>query len=76
MSISKPALREALTDPPISLPVGHGTAITHAATRRSSRVRAWLLTAALFFIPLATYWPATFHEFGTARRLLQPARST
>ena len=64
MSIPKPVLREALTDPRISLPAGHGTAITHVAARRTSRVRAWLLTAALFFIPLATCWPATFHEFG------------
>ncbi len=64
MSMPKPVLREALTDPPISIPVGHSTAVTHVAAHRSSRVRAWLLTAALFFIPLATYWPATFHDYG------------
>jgi hypothetical protein len=64
MSIPKPVLREALTDPPISIPAGHGTAVTHVVARGSSRVRAWLLTAALFFMPLATYWPATFHDYG------------
>src|ERR1700722_16163562 len=35
------------------------------AYRRSAMgVRAWLLTAVLFLIPLVTYWPATFHDFG------------
>jgi hypothetical protein len=27
-------------------------------------LRAWLLTAILFLVPLVTYWPATFHDFG------------
>jgi len=27
-------------------------------------LRAWILTAALLLVPLAAYWPATFHEFG------------
>jgi hypothetical protein len=27
-------------------------------------LRAWLLTAMLFLVPLVTYWPATFHDFG------------
>jgi hypothetical protein len=27
-------------------------------------VRAWVLTAMIFLVPLLTYWPATFHEFG------------
>ena len=29
-----------------------------------SRVRAWVLTAILLLVPLVTYWPATFHDFG------------
>ena len=64
MSISKPVLREALTDPPIAIPANHRPAVTHAIVPRLSRARAWLLTAVLFFIPLATYWPATFHDYG------------
>jgi hypothetical protein len=24
----------------------------------------WLVTAFLFFLPVVTYWPATFHEYG------------
>jgi len=27
-------------------------------------VRAWILTVALFLVPLVAYWPATFHEYG------------
>ena len=32
--------------------------------RISQRVRAWLLTAVLFLVPLVAYWPATFHQYG------------
>src|SRR5271170_2922072 len=36
-----------------------------AAERRSALgLRAWVLTAMLFLVPLVAYWPATFHEFG------------
>src|SRR5580700_796500 len=37
-----------------------------AAGERRSRlgVRAWLLTAVIFLVPLVTYGPATFHDFG------------
>jgi hypothetical protein len=27
-------------------------------------LRAWVLTAVLFLVPLIAYWPATFHEYG------------
>ena len=27
-------------------------------------MRAWLLTAMLFLVPLVAYWPATFHDYG------------
>ena len=27
-------------------------------------LRTWLLTAMLFLVPLVSYWPATFHDFG------------
>jgi hypothetical protein len=35
-----------------------------AETRSGLRLRAWMLTAMLFLMPLATYWPATFHDYG------------
>jgi len=65
MSIPKPILSEALADPPIAIPVGHSPPVTaHTIARGSSRVRAWLLTFVLVLVPLATYWPATFHDYG------------
>jgi hypothetical protein len=62
MSVTKPVLNEAVAEPSIALPIGH-TATTTAGYR-VPRVRAWLLTAILFLIPLVTYWPATFHAYG------------
>lgn len=60
MSVPKPALREAITD--ATLPLGYpATADVH---HRWLALRAWLLTAALFLVPLITYWPATFHDYG------------
>lgn len=51
-----------VTEPSISVPVAHPGV---AAERRAALgLRAWLLTAALFLVPLVTYWPATFHDFG------------
>ncbi len=52
----------AVTEPSIAVPVG--TADIAVARRSATRVRAWLLTAMLFLVPLVTYWPATFHDFG------------
>jgi hypothetical protein len=47
---------------PGAVPIGHpGIAI---GRRRALGVRGWLLTALLFLVPLVTYWPATFHDFG------------
>ena len=47
---------------------GHSGVVGHAgvkADRRSALgLRAWLLTAMLFLVPVVTYWPATFHDFG------------
>ena len=49
--------------------IGHpGHPIRHtglAVDRRSALgLRAWALTAMLFLVPLVSYWPATFHDFG------------
>ena len=51
-----------VTEASIAVPIGHaGVAAEH---RSAVRLRAWLLTAMLFLVPLVTYWPATFHDFG------------
>ena len=59
MSVPKP-LDETLSEQTIALPRDHA-----GAERRSSAgVRAWLFTAILFLVPVVTYWPATFHDYG------------
>ena len=57
-SVPKTVLSEAA----IGVPVGTAGAV--ATSRTGSRVRAWMLTAVLFLVPLLTYWPATFHDYG------------
>ena len=57
----KPVLREALTEPAIALPLDD---VPAAERHRSLGARAWLMTVALFLVPLVTYWPATFHDYG------------
>jgi hypothetical protein len=58
MSLPKTVLSEAA----IAVPIGNSSAI--AEPRRVLGLRAWMLTALLFLVPLATYWPATFHDYG------------
>jgi hypothetical protein len=58
MSLQKPVLSEAA----IAVPIGNPAAI--AVPRRRLGLRVWMLTAVLFLLPLATYWPATFHDYG------------
>ena len=56
-----------VTEPSIAVPLGTAdVGVSHAAveSRSASGLRAWLLTFALFLVPLITYWPATFHDFG------------
>src|ERR1700678_3618209 len=47
---------------------GHPGVVGHAGIKVDRRsvlgLRAWLLTGMLFLVPLVTYWPATFHDFG------------
>ncbi len=62
MSVPKPVLREALTEPPIALPAGPAAAAVDSGRARS--ISGWLLTALFFLVPLVTYWPATFHDYG------------
>jgi len=61
MSVPKTVLREAITESGIGLPIGHSVVATD---RRGFGVRAWILTTVLFLVPLVTYWPATFHDYG------------
>src|SRR6202790_5132306 len=57
-SVPKAVLSEAA----IAVPIGSPGAI--AEPRTGLRVRAWMLTAVLFLVPLVAYWPATFHDYG------------
>jgi hypothetical protein len=57
-SVPKTVLNEAA----IAVPLASPGAMAEA--RSGLRVRTWILTALLFLIPLATYWPATFHDYG------------
>ena len=52
----------AVTEPSIAVPIGG--AVVAVERRDALGLRAWLLTAMLFLVPLVTYWPATFHDFG------------
>jgi hypothetical protein len=67
-SVPKTVLNETslsetvLSERAIAVPSGSPAAI--ARPRARVRVRAWMLTALLFLIPLVAYWPATFHDYG------------
>ena len=51
-----------LSEGTIAVPISSPGAIAQA--RIGTRVRAWMLTAMLFLVPLVAYWPATFHAYG------------
>jgi hypothetical protein len=51
------------TEPSIAVPRG-GSVVAVERRGALAGLRAWLLTATLFLVPLVTYWPATFHDFG------------
>ena len=53
-----------VTEPSISVAVPVPGSAVAAERRARLGLRAWILTATLFLVPLVTYWPATFHEFG------------
>jgi hypothetical protein len=53
----------AVTEPSIAVPIGD--TVVAVERREALGLRAaWLLTAMLFLVPLVSYWPATFHDFG------------
>jgi hypothetical protein len=62
MSLPKPLLGEALTETTVVLPLGQPATV--AFGRRLAGIRGWLITAFLFMVPIATYWPTTFHDYG------------
>src|SRR5580692_4766450 len=63
MSVPENIVTESsIVESSIVAPIGHAGAV--AERRAAFGVRAWLLTAVLFLVPLVTYWPATFHDFG------------
>src|SRR6202046_576233 len=66
MSVPEPVLGEPLAESAIAVSPTIDVPATHeqAQSRTSTRVRAWLLTAMLFLVPLVAYWPATFHDYG------------
>ncbi len=57
MNVPEPALSEAVAS---TLPAGAAAADRAGA----AGLKAWMLTVALFLVPLVTYWPATFHDYG------------
>jgi hypothetical protein len=62
-----PGLQEPLAAPPLAtpaLPVPSSYAEIRAERRSALGIRAWLLLAFLFAVPLTAYWPATFHDYG------------
>jgi hypothetical protein len=60
MSLPDRIISEPLSE--VTIPVGY--ADVRAGRDAAAGVRAWLLAAFLFLVPVVTYWPATFHEFG------------
>jgi hypothetical protein len=66
MSIPEPVLGAPLAESAVAVPptVDVPTTHEHAQSRSAAGLRAWLLTAFLFLVPLTAYWPATFHDYG------------
>jgi hypothetical protein len=62
MRVPKPALAQPLTES--ALTAGAGYIDVRADRRGALGLRGWVLTAVLFMVPLVTYWPATFHDYG------------
>jgi hypothetical protein len=63
-SVPKTVLSEAAA---IAVPAGSPAIANPSALaepRGALRLRAWMLTVVLVLVPLATYWPATFHDYG------------
>jgi hypothetical protein len=60
MSAPERLVSQSLAPPAVGVPVPW----TQTAGRTAVGARTWLVTAFLFFLPMVTYWPATFHEYG------------
>jgi hypothetical protein len=57
-----PPPKTIVAETAIAVPMGD--TLVAVERREALGLRAWLLTAMLFLVPLITYWPATFHDFG------------
>lgn len=62
MSTPEPTLPRPMNDASLGASVGYADAL--AQRRSAAGVRSWVLTAFLFLVPIAAYWPTTFHDFG------------
>jgi hypothetical protein len=62
MSVPEPVLSEPIAESAIPVPVG--LVDLRAERRAAVGARAWVLAAFLFLVPVVTYWPATFHDYG------------
>jgi hypothetical protein len=62
MSVPETIVTEPSIAPSIAVPIASPDVAV--AGRSAVRARAWVLTAALFLVPLIAYWPTTFHDFG------------
>jgi hypothetical protein len=60
------SLQKTSSEATIAVPIANPISTTGFAVgwRHVWSLRAFLLTAFLFLVPLTTYWPATFHDFG------------
>jgi len=44
--------------------ISAGTPSSTVTSSSRAAARGWILTALFFLVPLLTYWPTTFHDFG------------
>ncbi len=52
-----------LGEPAVALPLGTASSLSDRP-RALLGLKPWMLTLALLLVPLVTYWPATFHDYG------------
>src|SRR5579862_7501498 len=67
MGSPKTIRHESLATEPLSastIAVPRGYADVPVSRRRTLAIREWLLTLVLFLVPMMSYWPATFHDYG------------
>jgi hypothetical protein len=63
-SIEKTILAPQAIAVPADASISLDLPIAGVASERRLGIRSWALIAALFLLPLLTYWPTTFHDYG------------